>query len=133
MPAAAVRILALLIGLAAFALLAVTGRAVVIGLLRRGPSASATGAAPVAARPLAEYEPASEDAVAALAASLAAGDEAVLPAAAVRAKNALMGLTVPAAAREAHLALILALTRFEQDPSPEARAALVAAVEAFSS
>lgn len=86
----------------------------------------------VPARPLTDYEPASDDAVGALVAALAAGDDAALPAAAVRAKNALMGLTVPADARAAHLALILALSRFEQDPSPEAHAALAAAVEAFS-
>ncbi len=86
----------------------------------------------IAARPLAEYAPASQDAVAALAAALAAGDETAVPAAALRAKNALMGLTVPTAARTAHLALILALSRFEQNPSPETRAALAAAVETFT-
>ena len=86
----------------------------------------------VVARPLADYEPASDEAVTALSAALSAGDDPALPSAAVRAKNALMGLTVPAEARAAHLALILALSRFEQEPSSEARAALAAAVEAFS-
>lgn len=85
----------------------------------------------VVTRPLAEYGSGSQDAVAALDAALAAGDDAALPAAALRAKNALMGLTVPADARAAHLALILALSRFEQDSTPEARAALAAAVAAF--
>lgn len=99
--------------------------------LGRGTAAPASAPAPVAARPLAEYGGASQDAVGALDAALAAGDDAALPAAARRAKDALMGLTVPADARATHLALILALSRFEQDPTPEARAALAAAVAAF--
>ncbi len=90
------------------------------------------GPVPIAAQPLADYPTASNEAVQQFSAALSSGDDAALPAAAERTKNALMGLTVPADARASHLALILALSRFEQDPSPEARAALAAAVEAFS-
>lgn len=99
------------------------------GSLINGSSIT-VGAAPV--RPLAEYATASKEVVDALAAALSAGDDAALPAASIRTKNALMNLTVPPEALEKHLRLVRTITAFEQDPSPEARAALAAAVEAFS-
>lgn len=119
------------IGVAALVLV-IVGAVIWKTFASKSATPNTNGPVPVAARPLADYPTASHEAVQQLSAALSAGDDAALPAACERTKNALMGLTVPADARATHLALILALSRFAQDPSPEARAALAAAVEAFS-
>lgn len=66
------------------------------------------------APPVGEYETRAAAAVAPLRVALEANDQAALDAAVPVAKSSLMELVVPSDAQSAHLALVLALAKYEQ-------------------
>ncbi len=94
------------------------------------PTANIPAVTTVAPAP-ADYRASVQTILAPIAVALAADDEAALVVQAADAKRALTALVVPGDARDAHLAVVLALARFEQDASAKNRDALRAAVAAL--
>ncbi len=118
LPGAAVRVLTLLIGLAAVLLIAATARGVILGVARRPAAPAAPLQQPAGPPPTAEeYAEAAGNILRPFIERLAAGIPDAASVAATR--RALTALTVPAERRDAHLEMVLALSRLEADPNSE--------------
>lgn len=133
LPGAAVRVLALVIGLAAIALIAMTSRAVILGIARRPAAPAPSLGQPAGPPPTAEeYGTSARAILRPLADSVREGSVTAEVSAVASARRALMALVVPAASKDAHLDAVLALAAVEQDPASEtARQALFVAIRAL--